>query len=312
MNHILILAEHDQHGLKTSTLSTLNAAKQLTGSITLLFVGSDALTAAIQATTLAGIDKILVNSAACYDHGLAENISALVIDVMKDFNYLLAPATTFGKNILPRIAALLDIAMISEIQAIVNASTFKRPIYAGNAIQTVEDLQVVKIISIRPSSFSAVAQQASTPVSIEHLTQTHQQPSSQFVDQQLTVSTRPELSSARVIISGGRALQSKENFEELLNPLASKLNAAIGASRAAVDAGFAPNDYQVGQTGKIVAPELYIAIGISGAIQHMAGMKDSKVIVAINKDADASIFQSADYGLVGDLYQIIPELTEKL
>lgn len=312
MNSLLLVAEHDAAGLKAATLATLSAARQLSDNITLLLLGSDSDKAAAQASLYAGISAVWVNNAACYDYGLAENSSALIASLMTEFNYLLAPASTFGKNILPRVSALLDISMISDISAIIDDTTFQRPIFAGNAIKTLIDLQATKVLSIRTSAFLVATEQASNPAVITTLTTQHQEPACHFVSQQLSQSERPELTSARVIISGGRALQSAENFANLLNPLAEKLQAAIGASRAAVDAGFAPNDYQVGQTGKIVAPELYIAIGISGAIQHMAGMKDSKVIVAINKDADASIFQSADYGLIGDLYQLIPELTEKL
>lgn len=312
MNAILLLAEHDGQTLKPATLATLSAAKHLNQAIDLLVVGSHSDNAAAHASQLDGVRRVLHNSAACYDHGSAETISALLVELAPDYGYLLAPATTFGKNILPRAAALLDIAMVSDVCAILDDHTFKRPIYAGNAIMTLEDTQPTKVLSIRPAAFDAASILAATAAPIEVLSQQQTCRAARFIDQQLTISIRPELGSARVVISGGRALQSAENFKRLLEPLAEKLQAAIGASRAAVDAGFAPNDYQVGQTGKIVAPELYIAIGISGAIQHLAGMKDSKVIVAINKDADAAIFQNADYGLVGDLYQIVPELIEKL
>lgn len=310
MTSLLIVAEHDSHGLKPATLATLSAAKQLSDSIDILLLGPDALNASEQAATYQGVRQVLLNTQACYDHACAETIAALVAEL--DYDRILAPATTFGKNILPRIAALKDIAMVSDVSAIVDPQTVKRSIYAGNALLTLRDPQPHKVWSIRTTAFRPATELAANAAPIMVLTQTHSVPSSRFVNQQLTVSKRPELTSARIIVSGGRALQSAENFEALLEPLATKLNAAIGASRAAVDAGFAPNDYQVGQTGKIVAPELYIAIGISGAIQHLAGMKDSRVIVAINKDLDAPIFQSADYALVGDLHQIIPELTEKL
>lgn len=312
MTALLILAEHDEHGIKPATLACLSAAQQLSHQIDVLLVGTHAAQAAPSMAQYAGIRTVLVNEDACYDHGVAETIAPLLESLTPSYQYLLAPATTFGKNILPRVAARLDIAMVSDVIAIVNAHTFKRPIYAGNAIATIEDQQPIKILSIRTTAFHHDGRLSEQAAAIEFL---HHRPSvnsSQFVEQQLTVSERPELTAARVIVSGGRALQSADNFKALLTPLAEKLNAAIGASRAAVDAGFAPNDYQVGQTGKIVAPDLYIAIGISGAIQHVAGMKDSKVVVAINKDADAPIFQMADYGLVGDLYQIVPELTQKL
>lgn len=310
MTSLLILAEHDSHGLKPATLATLTAAKQLSDSVDILVVGPDAHKASEQAATYQGVRQVLLNAQACYDHGCAETIAALVVELAYD--RILAPATTFGKNILPRIAALKDIAMVSDVSAILDSQTVKRSIYAGNAIATLCDPQASKVWSIRTTAFTPATELAPNAAPIVTLSQCHSSPSSRFVNQQLTVSKRPELTSARVIVSGGRALQSAENFDALLVPLADKLNAAIGASRAAVDAGFAPNDYQVGQTGKIVAPDLYIAIGISGAIQHLAGMKDSRVIVAINKDSDAPIFQSADYALVGDLHQIVPELTEKL
>ncbi len=312
MKTLLLLAEHDQHGLKPATLNTLTAAKQLSNNITLLLVGPDSERAATQASAYQGVTNVMINNHACYDHGLAENIAALMADLAQPFTYLLAPATTFGKNILPRVSALLTIAMISDVCEIIDDNTFVQPIYAGNALKTVRNLQAKQVLSIRTSAFTAAGELTSTPAPIDVLTQHPQARACTFINQQLTVSTRPELTSARVIIAGGRALQSADNFDTLLAPLATKLNAAIGASRAAVDAGFAPNDQQVGQTGKIVAPELYIAIGISGAIQHLAGMKDSNVIVAINCDPDAAIFHCADYGLVGDLHQIVPELIEKL
>lgn len=312
MKPLLLIAEHDSHGLKAATLATLSAAKHLSDHVDVLVVGSDAREAAAQAATYQGVQRVLINEHACYDHGCAETITALVLELDTAYDTILAAATTFGKNLLPRIAALKDIAMISDISTILDHRTVKRPIYAGNAIATIHDPQASRVWSIRTTAFTAATELAASIAPIVDLAHSHTLPCSRFISHQLTVSERPELTSARVIVSGGRALQSKDNFEALITPLADKLQAAIGASRAAVDAGFAPNDYQVGQTGKIVAPELYIAIGISGAIQHLAGMKDSRIIVVINKDTDSPLFQCADYALAGDLFQIVPELTSKL
>lgn len=307
---ILVLSEHDNRVLKRSTANTIAAAKQLPGKITVLVVGYQCEKVAEAASQLEGVARVWVVDAECYQHGLAENISALLVELGKNFAYLLAPATIYGKNILPRVAALLDVGQISEITSIISSDTFTRPIYAGNAMITLQTSDPIKVMTVRPTAFEAVSTTTQT-APIEKLSQTIDLKLSQFVRKQDNVSERPELISARVVIAGGRGLQSGENFK-LLEDIADKLGGAIGASRAAVDAGYVPNDYQVGQTGKVVAPDLYIAVGISGAIQHLAGMKDSKVIVAINKDADAPIFQVADYGLVGDLFSILPELSQKL
>jgi len=284
---ILILAEHDNASLKAATLNTVAAANAIGGDITLLVAGSDCAAAAAEAAKVAGVSKVLVADNAVYAHQLAENVSLLVADIAKDYGYVLAPATTAGKNVLPRVAALLDVAQISEIIGVESADTFKRPTYAGNA-------------------FDAVAAEGGS-AAIENIDNVQDAGTSSFVREEVAVSDRPELTAAKIVISGGRGMQNGENFK-LLESVADKLGAAVGASRAAVDAGFVPNDMQVGQTGKIVAPDLYIAVGISGAIQHLAGMKDSKVIVAINKDEDAPIFQVADYGLVADLFDAVPEL----
>ncbi|MEL0587385.1 MAG: FAD-binding protein [Candidatus Thiodiazotropha sp. (ex. Lucinoma kazani)] len=304
----LVITEHDNNALKSSTAHTVTAAAQL-GEVTALVAGNSCRAVAEQLAELKGVDKVLLVEAEIYEHPLAEKLAPLVVANASGFNYLLAPATTFGKNLMPRVAALLDVAQISDIIAIESADTFKRPIYAGNAIATVHSTDAVKVITVRGTAFdSATAGDAAV---IEEVTASDDSARSRFVSQELSKSDRPELTAAKTIVSGGRGLGSAENFH-MLEILADKLSAAVGASRAAVDAGFVPNDYQVGQTGKIVAPDLYIAVGISGAIQHLAGMKDSKVIVAINKDEEAPIFQVADYGLVADLFDVIPELTDAL
>jgi electron transfer flavoprotein alpha subunit len=307
---VLVIAEHADGAVKPATLTTVGAATKLGGDLHILVVGSDVQGAAQAAAKIAGVTKVLVADAAQYAHGLAENVAPLIVDLAKGYSHVLAPATSFGKNVLPRVAALLDVAQLSEIVAVHDANTFDRPIYAGNAIATVQSSDPVKIITVRGTAFDPAAAEGGS-AAIESATAGDDAGLSKFVGQELSKSERPELTSARTIGSGGRGMQSGENFH-MLETLADKLGAAVGASRAAVDAGFVPNDYQVGQTGKIVAPELYIAVGISGAIQHLAGMKDSKVIVAINKDEEAPIFQVADYGLVGDLFKVIPELTEEL
>lgn len=306
---ILIIAEHNNVQLKTDTAKTLTAASAIGGDIHVLVAGQNCQSVAAEAATLQGVSKVLVADAALYQHQLAEEMAALVLSVASGYSHILASATTNGKNFLPRVAALLDVGQISDIIAVESADTFVRPIYAGNAIATVQSADAVKVITVRSSAFAAAASGGAAP--IEAVAPAAAAGMSVFVDEQLTKSERPELTAASVIISGGRGMQNGDNFK-LLEGIADKLNAAIGASRAAVDAGFVPNDMQVGQTGKIVAPDLYIAVGISGAIQHLAGMKDSKVIVAINKDPEAPIFQVADYGLVGDLFAILPELEAKL
>jgi electron transfer flavoprotein alpha subunit len=306
---ILIYAEHDNTELKAETAKLVHAASQIDGSIDVLVAGHDCAAVAQAAASISGVTRVLVADASCYEYQLAENISALVVELADGYSHILAAATTTGKNFMPRVAALKDVAQISDIIAVESADTFVRPIYAGNAIATVQSSDTLKVITVRASAFDAASLGCAAP--IETLTQLHDAGLSSFVNAELTVSERPELTAASVIISGGRGMQNGENFA-LLNGIADKLGAAIGASRAAVDAGFVPNDMQVGQTGKIVAPQLYIAVGISGAIQHLAGMKDSKVIVAINKDEEAPIFQIADYGLVGDLFDILPELEAAL
>jgi electron transfer flavoprotein alpha subunit len=307
---ILVVAEHDNAQLKEATLSTIAAAAAIGGDITVLVAGQDCDGAAQQASAVAGVAKVLSADNTAYGHQLAENISGLVAEVAADYDYVLAPATTGGKNFLPRVAALLDVQMISEISAVISGDTFERPIYAGNIIATVQSSDAKKVISVRTTAFDAVAATGGSAL-VEALASVHDAGISAFVSEEIVKSDRPELTSASVVVSGGRGMQNGENFK-LIEAVADKLNAAMGASRAAVDAGFVPNDMQVGQTGKIVAPDLYIAVGISGAIQHLAGMKDSKVIVAINKDEDAPIFQVADYGLVADLFTVLPELAEKL
>ncbi|OHX17211.1 electron transfer flavoprotein subunit beta [Chromobacterium amazonense] len=306
---ILVIAEHDNQSLKAGTLNTVTAAAKL-GEVHVLVAGHNAAAAADAAKNLAGVSKVLLADAAQYAHGLAENLSSLVVGLAKAYSHVLAPASSFGKNLLPRVAALLDVAQISEITAIESADTFVRPIYAGNVMATVQSVDPIKVITVRTTAFDAAGHGGSAAV--ETIAAGADSQLSAFVGQELTKSDRPELGSAQVIVSGGRALGSEEQFKAVIEPLADKLAAAVGASRAAVDAGYAPNDYQVGQTGKVVAPQLYIAVGISGAIQHLAGMKDSKVIVAINKDEEAPIFQVADYGIVGDLFTVVPELMAEL
>ena len=307
----LVVAEHDNRTLKPATLNAVAAAKEIAGSdVDILVAGKDCRAVAEAASVVAGARKVLLADADAYDHGLAENVAPLLVKLAPGYTHLLAPATTSGKNLMPRVAALLDVMQISDISVVVSPDTFVRPIYAGNALQTVQSKDPIKVITVRGTAFPpGEATGGSAP--IEMVEPTGSAGLSEFVRAELSKSERPELTSARIIISGGRGMQSGDNFH-LLEKVADKLGAAVGASRAAVDAGFVPNDYQVGQTGKIVAPELYIAVGISGAIQHLAGMKDSKVIVAINKDEEAPIFQIADYGLVGDLFKILPELDAEL
>ncbi len=307
---ILVIAEHDNQALKPSTLSTLAAAAQIGGDLTLLVAGNGCGAAAAAAAKAACVSKVLLADNAAYDHEIAENMAALIVSMAAGYTHILAPATANGKNFMPRVAALLDVGQISDIVKVESADTFARPIYAGNAIATVQSLDAVKVITVRGTAFDAVAAEGGS-ASVETLTQVEDTGLSRFVGEEVAKSDRPELTSARVVISGGRGMADSEHFH-LLEKVADKLGAAVGASRAAVDAGFAPNDMQVGQTGKIVAPELYIAVGISGAIQHLAGMKDSKVIVAINKDEEAPIFQVADYGLVADLFTALPELDAAL
>lgn len=308
---ILIIAEHDQQRLKPSTLHTLQAATQLGNDIDLLIAGFSCQEAVLDASSLPHVKNIIVADDKAYEHQLAENMAELIASLAKNYQYVLTGATTFGKNILPRAAALLDVAMMSDVVKIVSANTFVRPMYAGNVLATVESHEPIHFLTIRTTAFPAMKVEEKNTVPIQKQIEVFTNTLSQFESQQLTVSTRPELTSARVIVSGGRGLKSAENFH-LLEELADLLGGAVGASRAAVDAGFAPNDYQIGQTGKVVAPDLYIAVGISGAIQHLAGMKDSKVIVAINNDPDAAIFQTADYVLVGDLFNVLPELKNEL
>lgn len=307
---ILVIAEHDNQKLKPATLNTVSAAAKIGGEIHILVAGQGCDAVAKAAAAVAGVAKVRCADAAIYKDQLAENVSALIVSVASGYGHILAPATAFGKNVLPRVAALLDVAQISEITSVVSPDTFVRPIYAGNAMATVQSSDVVKVVTVRATGFDAVAASGGN-ASIEAVNAAADTGLSRLQGQELTKSARPELTAARVIVSGGRGMGSGENFA-ILEKLADKLGAAVGASRAAVDAGFVPNDYQVGQTGKIVAPELYIAVGISGAIQHLAGMKDSKVIVAINKDAEAPITQVANYWLVADLFQAVPELTDAL
>ncbi|QSN60589.1 electron transfer flavoprotein subunit alpha/FixB family protein [Caballeronia sp. M1242] len=307
----LVIAEHDNASIKAATLNTVAAAAKLGGDIHILVAGSNAQGAADQAAKIAGVSKVLLADAPQLAEGLAENVEGTVLNIAKDYSHIVAPATAYGKNIAPRIAAHLDVAQISEITAVVSADTFERPIYAGNAIATVQSADPIKVITVRATGFDPVAAEGGS-ASVEKIEAAADAGVSQFVNREVTKLDRPELTSANIIVSGGRGLGSGENYTQVLEPLADKLGAALGASRAAVDAGYVPNDYQVGQTGKIVAPQLYVAVGISGAIQHLAGMKDSKVIVAINKDAEAPIFSVADYGLVGDLFSVVPELVKEL
>lgn len=308
---ILVIAEHDNSQIKSGTLNTVTAAQKLGSDVHLLVAGAGCAAAADAAKQIAGVSKVLLADAAALAHPLAENLTPLVVDLAKQYSHVLAPATTFGKNLLPRVAALLDVAQISEITAVESADTFVRPVYAGNVMATVQSSDAIKVITVRTTAFEAAAVSGGA-AAVESVSGAADAGLSSFVSQELTVSDRPELAAAKIVVSGGRALGSAEQFKAVIEPLADKLGAAVGASRAAVDAGYAPNDYQVGQTGKVVAPQLYVAVGISGAIQHLAGMKDSKVIVAINKDEEAPIFQVADYGIVGDLFSVLPELMTEL
>ncbi|KEA63389.1 Electron transfer flavoprotein, alpha subunit [Marinobacterium lacunae] len=307
---ILVIAEHDNSSLKGATLNTLASAAQIGGDIHLLVAGSGCEAVAQEAAKAEGVGRVLCVDAPIYEHQLAEDVALLVAECGRDYSHILAPATTNGKNLMPRIAALLDVAQISDITAVENENTYRRPIYAGNAIATVQALDPIQVITVRGTGFDPVSASGGN-AEVQMLSAASAAGLSRFVGEELAQSDRPELTAARVVVSGGRGLGSGENFA-ILEKLADKLGAAVGASRAAVDSGFVPNDMQVGQTGKIVAPELYIAVGISGAIQHLAGMKDSKVIVAINKDEEAPIFQVADYGLVADLFDAVPELEQKL
>jgi electron transfer flavoprotein alpha subunit len=307
----LLLAKHDNKTLNDATRKGLTAAKGLGGPVHVLVAGTGARAVAEQAAKLDGIEKVLLADAPIYEHRLAEPLAALIVSLAGPYDHMVAPGTTTGKNVMPRVAALLDVMQISDVTKVISADTFERPIYAGNAIQTVRSKDAKKVMTVRNAAFQATGE-GSSSAPIEDVSAAPDPGLSTFVNEELSKSERPELAGAKIIISGGRAMQSRENFAKYIEPVADKLGAAMGASRAAVDAGYAPNDWQVGQTGKVVAPELYIAVGISGAIQHLAGMKDSKVIVAINKDEEAPIFQVADYGLVGDLFQILPELTEEL
>ncbi|HIE5942186.1 MULTISPECIES: electron transfer flavoprotein subunit alpha/FixB family protein [Burkholderia] len=312
---ILVIAEHDNASIKAATLNAVAAAQALGaaggGDVHVLVAGHNAQAAADAAAKIAGVSKVLLADAPQLEAGLAENVEATALNIAKDYSHILAPATAYGKNIAPRIAAKLDVAQISEITAVVSVDTFERPIYAGNAIATVQSSDPIKVITVRATGFDPVAAEGGS-ASVEKIEAAADAGKSQFVSREVTKLDRPELTSAKIIVSGGRGLGSGENYTKVLEPLADKLNAALGASRAAVDAGYVPNDYQVGQTGKIVAPQLYIAVGISGAIQHLAGMKDSKVIVAINKDPEAPIFSVADYGVVGDLFALVPEAVAAL
>ncbi|WP_022982529.1 electron transfer flavoprotein subunit alpha/FixB family protein [Ideonella sp. B508-1] len=310
MSAILVLAEHFEGRINGATRSAVTAATQIGGEVHVLVAGHGCGEAAAQAARIAGVSKVLVADAAAYEHALAEGLADLAAGLARDYGHVLAGATAFGKSVLPRVAGLLDVAQVSDITAVVAPDTFVRPIYAGNGLATVQSLDALKVVTVRGAAFD-VAGDGVTSATVTPVPAGSAGMGSRFVSQELTRSERPELTSARVIVSGGRGMGNGDNFK-LLDALADKLGAAVGASRAAVDAGFVPNDYQVGQTGKIVAPELYIAVGISGAIQHLAGMKDSKLIVAINKDAEAPIFSIADYGLVADLFQAVPELTSAL
>ena len=307
----LVIAEHDNASLKSATLNAVTAATQCGGDVHVLVAGHSASAVAQAAAQIAGVAKVLTADAAHLADGLAENLAGQILAIAKNYTHILAPATASGKNVLPRVAAKLDVSQISDISKIVSADTFERPIYAGNAIATVQSADAIKVITVRTTGFEAAVATGGSAV-IESITAVADSGTSKFISRELSKMDRPELGAAKIIVSGGRGVGSGENYHKVLEPLADKLGAAMGASRAAVDAGFVPNDYQVGQTGKIVAPTLYIAVGISGAIQHLAGMKDSKVIVAINKDADAPIFGVADYGLVGDLNVVVPELVAAL
>ena len=306
----LVIAEHDNHSLKGATLNTIAAAAKIGGDIHVLVAGNQCSAAAAAAAQVAGVTKVLLADSPVFTDGLAENVAAQVLAVASAYSHVLAPATAYGKNIAPRVAAKLDVAQISDITTVESADTFTRPIYAGNAIATVQSTDATKVITVRTTGFDAVAASGGS-ASVETITAVADSGTSKFISRDVAKSERPELAGAKMVVSGGRGMGSAENFK-VLEPLADKLGAAMGASRAAVDAGYAPNDWQVGQTGKIVAPQLYVAVGISGAIQHLAGMKDSKVIVAINKDGEAPIFGVADYGLVGDLFTAVPELVSQI
>ena len=307
---VLVLAEHDNKEIKSSTLNTVTAAAKLGGDVVLLVAGQDCADAGAAAAKIKGVSKVLVADAPAYAHHLAENVAPLVVGLAPGYSHVLAPASTYGKNIMPRVAALLDVGQVSDISGIESPDTFVRPIYAGNAMATVQSKDKIKVITVRSTSFDAAPAEGGS-AAVESAAAGADTGLTEFLRLESQKNERPELTTARIVISGGRGMQAGDNFK-MLEAIADKLGAAVGASRAAVDAGFVPNDYQVGQTGKIVAPELYIAVGISGAIQHLAGMKDSKVIVAINKDEEAPIFQVADYGLVADLFKALPELTEEL
>ena len=306
----LVIAEHDNAAIKGATLNTVSAAAACGGDVHVLVAGHNAAAAAAAAAQIAGVAKVIHADGEGFAHGLAENVAAQVLAIASGYSHILFPATAAGKNVAPRVAAKLDVAQISEISKVISADTFERPIYAGNAIATVQSTDATKVLTVRTTGFDAAASGGSAAV--EAVAAVAASGQSRFVGSEIAKSERPELTAAKIIVSGGRALGSSEKFNEVMTPLADKLGAAIGASRAAVDAGYAPNDLQVGQTGKIVAPQLYVAAGISGAIQHLAGMKDSKVIVAINKDEEAPIFQIADYGIVGDLFTVVPELMAEL
>ena len=308
---VLVIAEHDNASIKGATLNTVTAAAACGGDVHVLVAGHNAGAAAQAAAQIAGVAKVIHADAAGLEHGLAENVAAQVLAIASNYSHILFPATAGGKNVAPRVAAKLDVAQISDITKVVSADTFERPIYAGNAIATVQSADSVKVITVRTTGFDAAAATGGS-AAVETAAATADNGKSSFIGSEIAKSARPELTAAKIIVSGGRALGSSEKFNEVITPLADKLGAAIGASRAAVDAGYAPNDLQVGQTGKIVAPQLYIAAGISGAIQHLAGMKDSKVIVAINKDPEAPIFSVADYGLEADLFTAVPELVKAL
>jgi electron transfer flavoprotein alpha subunit len=307
---VLVIAEHDNQTLRNATLNAITAAARVGDDIHVLVAGEQCAKVSEQAARVAGVTRVLAADAAHYGHALAENLAALIVKVAGQYSHIVAPATTTAKNVMPRVAALLDVAQISDVIAVESADTFVRPIYAGNVLATVRSADAIKVITIRTTAFAAAPAEGGA-AAIEALEPAPEVQGSRFVSQQLTRSERPDLTSAQRVISGGRGMGSGENFA-LLDDIADKLGAAVGASRAAVDAGFAPNDYQVGQTGKVIAPQLYIAVGISGAIQHLAGMKDSKVIVAINKDEEAPIFQVADYWIVGDLFKVLPELSGEL
>jgi electron transfer flavoprotein alpha subunit len=307
---VLVIAEHDNQTLKAATLNAVTAASRLGADIHVLVAGSQCAGVAEQAARIAGVTRVRCADAAHYGHALAENLAALVVTIAPEYSHVLAPATTTAKNVMPRVAALLDVAQVSDIIAVESADTFVRPIYAGNVLATVRSADHIKVITVRTTAFEAAAAEGGA-AAVEPLAPAAELKGARFVSQQLTRSERPELTSAQRVVSGGRGMGSGENFA-LLEDIANKLGAAVGASRAAVDAGFVPNDYQVGQTGKVIAPQLYVAVGISGAIQHLAGMKDSKVIVAINKDEEAPIFQVCDYWIVGDLFKVLPELSQEL